>query len=130
MYLFTYGTLMQGMCRNTFLQEFECEFIKTAKISGFTLYHYWQGNYPVAIATNRPEDFVSGEIWKIPDDYVADLLLMLDYVEGVGQLYTRDYGVYKGEDVVFYSGIPEVWQNATLTKLPNGTKWKPQNDVF
>lgn len=126
MYLFTYGTLMQGESRHEILQN--ARFVCYGKAIG-KLYHFQKGNYPVFFRDGS--DDVFGEVYEIPGDMIEEYLSTLDQIEGAAyNLYAkREIPVYDAKSDAQYSCI--VYEGARafnpflkeLKKMPTRTRW-------
>lgn len=119
-FLFTYGTLMKGQCRNDMLNG--CKFCGEMELPGFILYDY-AGGFPVMFENDVTETSVVGEVYAIPDDISGMLLEFLDLVEGVPNMYTHAYIDLDGHEFHFYIGNPIYWSNITLATWENRKKW-------
>lgn len=126
MYLFTYGTLMQGEFRHNVLEK--ARFVCYGKATG-KLFHYTKGNYPVYFRSGTDE--VRGEVYEIPADMIEEYLSALDQIEGtVYNLYAkREIPVCDANSDTQYICI--VYEGASafkpimkdLKRLPTGTRW-------
>jgi gamma-glutamylcyclotransferase (GGCT)/AIG2-like uncharacterized protein YtfP len=81
-YLFVYGTLMRGECRQQFLAD--QQFLgAAATVAGYRLYNV--GQYPALVVADAGVSII-GELWRVDDAK----LLGLDIVEEVSAgLYAR-----------------------------------------
>lgn len=91
MYLFTYGTLMEGESRAGIMEQLGFEKIGECDAKGFLLFHFWYGKYPIILKSKNKDDVVKGELYKstLPEEYNTELLSILDKVEGEGDMYYR-----------------------------------------
>lgn len=127
-YLFTYGTLMNGQCRNYILHYFGFHYRKDIRISGYSIMDYPTGKFPVMFP-GSDADTVTGEVWEFPnasEDLVEQILEMLDMVEGEGSLYKREIvNVSNSLNVIAYVGISDAWQDVKLADalLDESGKW-------
>jgi gamma-glutamylcyclotransferase (GGCT)/AIG2-like uncharacterized protein YtfP len=77
--LFVYGTLLKGEPRNSFLRD--SDLLGSLDIPG-ELYVTDTG-YPAASFNENPTHHVSGELYELSGDKVADKIIMLDKIEGI-----------------------------------------------
>jgi gamma-glutamylcyclotransferase (GGCT)/AIG2-like uncharacterized protein YtfP len=77
--LFVYGTLLKGEPRNSFLRD--SDLLGSLDIPG-ELYVTDMG-YPAASFNENPTHHVSGELYELSGDKVADKIIMLDKIEGI-----------------------------------------------
>ena len=91
MYLFTYGTLMEGESRSGIMDQLGFEKIGECDAKGFLLFHFWYGKYPIILRSNSDSDVVKGEIYEstLPKEYDKAILSILDGIEGEGDMYSR-----------------------------------------
>lgn len=121
-YLFTYGTLMSGQCRNEILLCFGAQCLGEASISGIKLYDY-NNSFPVALLDN--EGGITGEIYAIEDSMWEQLLPILDQIESRGYMYNL-YRVpfEKDKELHIYLGIEEFWKDCPLKEIAGeAPKW-------
>jgi gamma-glutamylcyclotransferase (GGCT)/AIG2-like uncharacterized protein YtfP len=126
-YLFTYGTLKKGFCRNHFLTNGG-----TLIGSGFTLDSDFvlyrqnkQYSFPIAFKTDLHSinGHIGGELWLIK----TNKLIELDFVESNGTMYYREevpvvIHPYAGKDKMvvataqMYLGVPGYWRDKIPAK--------------
>ena len=133
MYLFTYGTLMEGESRAGIMEQLGFEKIGECDAEGFLLFHFWYGKYPIILKSKSKDDVVKGELYKstLPKEYNTELLSILDKVEGEGDMYYRqNINVkYNGQtyNPYIYVGNYTVWgdliKDGTISPLINNLKW-------
>lgn len=121
-YLFTYGTLMSGQCRNYVLSYFGAQNLGELTINGIKLYDY-ENNFPVALLDS--ESAITGELYAISDDNWKHLLPMLDQIEGRGYMYDLYRVPFdKNKELHIYLGVKEFWENYHLTEIAgDAPKW-------
>ena len=133
MYLFTYGTLMEGESRAGIMEELGFEKIGECDAEGFLLFHFWYGKYPIILKSKSKDDVVKGELYKstLPEEYNTELLSILDKVEGEGDMYYRQNidVEYNGQtyNPYIYVGNYTVWgdliKDGAISPLINNLKW-------
>ena len=127
-YLFVYGTLLdETNPYGIFLKEnsaFFCE----GRLNG-ELYDI--GNYPGALLTDRPGNFVHGAVFKMNDE--AEVLKELDDYEGFGDAFTQpNEFIRKLVQITTKNGILPCWiylynhPTSSLTRIYSG-KYIHQN---
>lgn len=127
-YLFVYGTLMNGENRNFLLRHFG-RYVRDVCISGFRMYDYYEGGYPVVRRTDNVRDIIVGELWELTGDSHSQLatLSFLDEIECVPVLYHRmSVTVESGIRAVMYcANWDETWKDtlAEDSVWPSGVKW-------
>lgn len=115
MNLFTYGTLMRGGCRGGLLEPCGARFLGEATLPHVRLFELSTGAFPVAMPSRFEEDFVTGELYEIPDSifFYGGLKSALDQIESDGTMYLRQNLPVKlnGETVIasVYIGEPFFW---------------------
>lgn len=133
MYLFTYGTLMEGESRAGIMEQLGFEKIGECDAKGFLLFHFWYGKYPIILKSKNKDDVVKGELYKstLPEEYNTELLSILDKVEGEGDMYYRqNINVkYNGQtyNPYIYVGNYSCWKDwiaeGAISPLVNNLKW-------
>lgn len=133
MYLFTYGTLMEGESRAGIMEQLGFEKIGECDAKGFLLFHFWYGKYPIILKSKNKDDVVKGELYKstLPEEYNAELLSILDRVEGEGDMYYRQNISVKYNDKTYnpyiYVGNYSYWKDwiseGIISPLVNNLKW-------
>lgn len=126
-YLFVYGTLMSGESRNYAIRYFG-RYVRDVRISGFRMYDYYEGGYPVVRRTDNVHDIIVGELWKLTGDSHSQFAVLsgLDDIECVPVLYHRmSVTVEPGINAVVYCGNWETWKDrlAEDDVWPSGVKW-------
>ena len=133
MYLFTYGTLMEGESRAGIMDQFGFEKIGECDANGFLLFHFWYGKYPIILKSKNKDDVVKGELYKstMPEKYNTELLSILDKIEGEGDMYYRQNidVKYNGQtyNPYIYVGNYSCWKDwiakGIVSPLVNNLKW-------
>lgn len=133
MYLFTYGTLMEGESRAGIMEQLGFEKIGECDAKGFLLFHFWYGKYPIILKSKSKDDVVKGELYKstLPEEYNAELLSILDKVEGEGDMYYRQNINIKCNGQTYnpyiYVGNYSCWKDwiseGIISPLVNNLKW-------
>lgn len=101
-FIFVYGTLKTGFCRNHYLREFEL----LGEFQTLPIYRLFDcGSYPGLVLDRANGRSILGEVWTIDESGLA----VLDQVEGV------DEGLY---------------QRATVELSANGSKKIPAAPVL
>lgn len=115
--VFVYGTLKRHGSNYRFLagQQFVSEAQTTG---GYTLYAL--GDYPGMVKSENTDSFVTGEIWKVDGQCLAQL----DVLEGLAEgLYAREIiklaAPFEGEKIQTY-----VYSRSVEGCLPLGSTWK------
>lgn len=127
-YLFVYGTLMKGECRNDHLRYFG-KYVKDVEISGFKLYYNAECAYPIARRTDDVADIIVGELWELKGNSRAQCgtLDYLDYIEDAPVSYYRmTVTVEPGVKAVMYCGNWKTQKKRYLGEWvvwPSGVKW-------
>lgn len=125
--LFVYGTLMSGESRNYTIRYFG-RYVRDVCISGFRMYDYYEGGYPVVRRTDNVHDIIVGELWELSGDSHDQLstLSFLDDMECVPILYNRITVTLDSDTKAFvYCGNWDTWKNrlAEDSVWPSGVKW-------
>ena len=143
MFLFTYGTLMQGESRAGIMRDLGFEKVCNYKANGFLMFHNFYGKYPIIFKSTDKNDVVIGEIYTNNTDNIEDfdfdideynnsILDILDNIEGVGVMYRRETITAKVKDRVIkpyiYMGNYEYWKDYLskeygILPLVNNLKW-------
>ena len=133
MYLFTYGTLMEGESRAGIMDQLGFEKIGECDAKGFLLFHFWYGKYPIILRSNSDLDIVKGEIYEgtLPKEYDKAILSILDGIEGEGDMYSRRIISVscngKKYEPYIYVGNYIYWKdlikNGAISPLVNNLKW-------
>ena len=130
-YLFVYGTLMSGESRNYTIRYFG-RYVRDVCISGFRMYDYCEGGYPVVRRTDNVHDIIVGELWELTGDSHSQLAVLsyLDEIECVPALYHRmSVTVEPGIHAVMYCvNWDETWRDglAEDSVWPSGVKWNSE----
>lgn len=97
MFLFTYGTLMNGEMRNFVLEEHGSTFLGAEETyPKYKMYHL--GGFPAVIPSKKGHS-IKGEVWDINDKCLADI----DMIEGHPNFYRRKtIGLPSGKTVYMY----------------------------
>lgn len=87
MYLFVYGTLMNGERAHRMLRD--AVYVGPARVRNANLYN--MGSYPGLKASKNPHDTVKGELYRVTQDMLPHLDAYEGYRDGdVHSLYVRD----------------------------------------
>lgn len=80
-HLFVYGTLKRGRSPQAERLAATCDWMGEAKLAGRLID---LGSYPALLPAASPEDFVHGELWRLPEDPEAadEVLDFTDRYEG------------------------------------------------
>lgn len=129
MYLFTYGTLMEGMCRYPYIACVDGKLIGKCQIPDIGLYNYddhdqeGSENYPVAL--HEEGKHMNGEVYECDSKFLP----MFDQIEGAGYLYNREnFNVNidgKEYTVTAYIGVKKLWKKFlnSLFLVPYIPEW-------
>lgn len=133
MYLFCYGTLMQGESRASIMEQLGFEKVGDCEVRGFMMFHFWYGKYPIILKSKDKNDVVKGELYKstLPDKYEDEILSVLDRIEGEGTMYYRCktpvFCNNKSYKPYIYVGNYSSWANwiseGVISPLVNNLKW-------
>ena len=115
--IFVYGTLKQGEANHGVMTSADGKFITTAKLPGYYMVNTpW---YPFAAKSDNDDDYIEGELYKVP----ADKLHILDTLEGYPQLYDRDTVSVQDLDVFIYVNRNKAEMKAYESKYGKVTNW-------
>lgn len=133
MYLFCYGTLMQGESRAGIMEQLGFEKVGECDAKGFMLFHYWYGKYPIILRSKDNSDVVKGGLYEstFPEEYDNELLSILDSIEGEGEMYHRRKFTVECNGKTYkpyiYVGNYECWKDwiaeGIISPLVNNLKW-------
>jgi gamma-glutamylcyclotransferase (GGCT)/AIG2-like uncharacterized protein YtfP len=120
-YVFTYGTLKEGFCRNHVLTGHNSRLLGR----GYTLdqdFLMYRMNrrygFPIACRTDFTSlnGHIEGEVWLVP----TSVLVQLDFIESNGMMYyrervpigivTQDTGKHARVDAWMYIGVNSYWR--------------------
>lgn len=115
--VFVYGTLKQGEANHGVMTSADGEFITTAKLPGYYMVNTpW---YPFAAKSDNDDDYIEGELYKVP----ADKLHILDTLEGYPQLYDRDVVSIKDLEAFIYVNRNKAEMDSYEKKYGKTTNW-------
>lgn len=133
MYLFCYGTLMEGESRAGIMEQLGFEKVGNCSVQNMMMFHNWYGGYPIILKSKDKNDIINGELYKgtLPSEYDAELLSVLDKIEGEGQMYYRQKITTKCNGKFYhpyaYIGNYEFWgeyiKKGYISPLVNNIKW-------
>lgn len=115
--VFVYGTLKAGEANHRVMTSADGEFITTAKLPGYYMVNTpW---YPFAAKSDNDDDYIEGELYKVP----ADKLHILDTLEGYPQLYDRDVVSIKDLEAFIYVNRNKTEMASYESKYGKTTSW-------
>ena len=116
-YVFVYGTLKRGEANHGVMESADGEFMAESKLAGYYIVNTpW---YPFAAKSDNDDDYIEGELYKVP----ADKLHILDTLEGYPQLYDRDTVDVQDLDVFVYVSRNKTEMKAYESKYGKTTNW-------
>lgn len=116
-YVFVYGTLKRGEANHGVMESADGEFMAESKLAGYYMVNTpW---YPFAAKSDNDDDYIEGELYKVP----ADKLHILDTLEGYPQLYDRDTVDVQDLDVFVYVNRNKTEMKAYESKYGKTTNW-------
>lgn len=119
--VFVYGTLKGGEANHGVMTSAGGEFIKAVKLPGYYMVNTpW---YPFAAKSDSGDDYIEGELYKVP----ADKLHVLDTLEGYPRLYDRDTVSIKDLDAFIYVNRNKAEMKAYEKKYGKTTNWTGGN---
>lgn len=118
MYLFVYGTLMNGRSNHRFLAE--SKYIGKAVLKGYGMYGV--SSFPGII--KKSGSIVIGEVYEID----RDTLKKVDMLEGEGVLYTREVADVCIEDQELAKAFIYVWYGKVNEDTAIPLKNQPWNE--
>jgi len=121
-YLFTYGTLMSGQCRNSVLTYCGAQLLGEVTLTGIKLYDY-MNSFPVALLDK--DGSITGEVYAIYDGTWEYLRPVLDQIESRGIMYDLcAIPLEEEREMYAYIGVKEYWEDAPLTAIEGDSpKW-------
>lgn len=120
-YVFVYGTLKRGEANHGVMESASGEFVSESKLAGYYMVNTpW---YPFAAKSDNDDDYIEGELYKVP----ADKLHILDTLEGYPQLYDRDTVDVQDLDVFIYVNRNKTEMKAYEKKYGKTTNWTGGN---
>ena len=120
-YVFVYGTLKRGEANHGVMESADGEFMAESKLAGYYMVNTpW---YPFAAKSDNDDDYIEGELYKVP----ADKLHILDTLEGYPQLYDRDTVSVQDLDVFIYVNRNKAEMKAYESKYSKTTNWTGGN---
>lgn len=116
-YVFVYGTLKRGEANHGVMESANGEFVAESKLAGYYMVNTpW---YPFAAKSDNDDDYIEGELYKVP----ADKLHILDTLEGYPQLYDRDTVSIKDLDAFIYVNRNKTEMDSYEKKYGKTTNW-------
>lgn len=120
-YVFVYGTLKRGEANHGVMESANGEFVSESKLAGYYMVNTpW---YPFAAKSDNDDDYIEGELYKVP----ADKLHILDTLEGYPQLYDRDRVSVQDLDVFIYVNRNKAEMKAYEKKYGKVANWTGGN---